>query len=227
MNKAFVEAYRRCNQSKYGNDFMSFLRFIYSRDPFCRKLKIHNKGSIRFSSKAIEGSNNEMVVGKNSLVNRVELKVHGSGNKIIIGENCLIDKQCRLYVFGNHTELIIGDNSTVSHDTELLVQENGRKIIIGKDCMFSHHINIRTSDAHPIFALDGGDRINQGKDVYIGNHVWLTPGVIIQKGVVIGDGAIVATNSIVTKDVPSHSVVAGMPARVVKEGVDWGRKIEE
>jgi acetyltransferase-like isoleucine patch superfamily enzyme len=41
------------------------------------------------------------------------------------------------------------------------------------------------------------------------------------KGVTIGDGAIVAAGAVVTKDVPAYSLVAGNPARVIKENVVW------
>lgn len=217
--------YERCNKKWYGNDIMLFLRRLYSSDYFHRKMKINNKGSIRFSQKEIEGKNNYMVVGRQSLLNRIILIIHGSNNKITIGENCKIGRNCKLYLFGNNLELTIGDGTTFNHDDELLVQEDNTKIIIGNDCMFSHHINVRTSDAHSIFSLSG-ERINLAKNVIIGNHVWVTPHCVIQKGVTIKESAIIATGSIVTKDVPAHSVVAGMPAKVVRENIEWRRKLE-
>lgn len=224
MKQRLVEFYRKCSQSKYGYDVMHLFRYIYSRDPFCRKLRIMNKGSIRVSSKDIEGHNNIMEVGKSTLLNRVVISVHGNNNRIRIGDNCKVGKGCRIYLFGDNCELLIGDGCTFSHDDELLVQEDGRKITIGRDCMFSHHINIRTSDAHAVYEI-GGERINIAKDVVIGNHVWVTANAIIQKGVTIHDGAVVATCSVVTKDVPANCVVGGMPAKVVKEGIIWNRKI--
>jgi len=51
----------------------------------------------------------------------------------------------------------------------------------------------------------------------IGNGVWIMPAVIIAPGVTIGDEAVIATGSVVTKDVPPRCLVAGVPARVVKE----------
>jgi acetyltransferase-like isoleucine patch superfamily enzyme len=43
----------------------------------------------------------------------------------------------------------------------------------------------------------------------------------ILKGVRIGDGAVIAAGSVVTKDVPSHCLAAGVPAKVIKEHVSW------
>lgn len=224
MKQKIVEFYRKCNQSKYGNDIMRLIRYVYSRDPFNRKLKIMNKGSVRIHYKEIEGSNNTMVIGRKTLLNGITLKVHGSNNRILIGENCKLGRGCKLYLFGNNCELNIGNGCTFNHDNELLVQEDSKKIIIGEDCMFSHHINVRTSDAHSLFNLEG-ERINNARDVIIGNHVWITANVIIQKGVTISDGSIIATCSVVTKDIPSNCVAAGMPAKLVKAGIVWDRKL--
>lgn len=51
----------------------------------------------------------------------------------------------------------------------------------------------------------------------IGKGVWIMPNVIIAPGVTIGDESVVATGSVVTKDVPSRVLVAGVPAKVVKD----------
>ena len=44
---------------------------------------------------------------------------------------------------------------------------------------------------------------------------------MILKGVTIGDGAIIAAGSVVTKDVPAHTIVAGVPAKVVEGIIEW------
>ena len=53
--------------------------------------------------------------------------------------------------------------------------------------------------------------------VTIGNNVWIGDKATILPGVTIGDGAVVAANAVVTKDVPAYSVVAGNPARIIKQ----------
>ena len=55
------------------------------------------------------------------------------------------------------------------------------------------------------------------KPVKIGNKVWIGAHATILPGVTIGDGAVVAAGAVVTKDVPSNVVVAGVPAKVIKE----------
>lgn len=55
----------------------------------------------------------------------------------------------------------------------------------------------------------------------IGNKVWIASGAMILRGVTIGEGAIIAAGAIVSKDVPARCMVAGVPAKVVKENVYW------
>lgn len=57
----------------------------------------------------------------------------------------------------------------------------------------------------------------QERPVVIGNDVWIGDRAIILAGVHVGDGAIIAAGAVVTHDVPPYSIVAGVPARVIKE----------
>ncbi len=54
------------------------------------------------------------------------------------------------------------------------------------------------------------------RPVVIGNDVWIGERVIILPGVHVGDGAILAAGAVVTKDVPAHAIVAGVPAKIIK-----------
>lgn len=55
------------------------------------------------------------------------------------------------------------------------------------------------------------------KPVNIGSRVWIMPNVTIIYGVSIGDEAVVATGAVVTRDVPARTLVAGVPAKIVKQ----------
>ena len=59
------------------------------------------------------------------------------------------------------------------------------------------------------------------KPIIIGDHVWIGKNALILKGVTIGNGAIVAAGSVVVKDVSAKTLVAGNPAKVIKDNVEW------
>lgn len=103
-----------------------------------------------------------------------------------------------------------------------------RGVTIGCNCAIAEGVRIMDNSWHEIY-----DKLCQYKPgsvevsreqilpVVIGNHVWIATNAIILPGVTIGEGAIVACGAVVTKDVPPHCLVAGVPARVVRENVDW------
>ena len=74
---------------------------------------------------------------------------------------------------------------------------------------------------HSIFD-ENGNLINVGQSITIGNHVWICKDVKIMKNTNIPDGCIVAQGSIVTKKFEKENcILAGNPARVVKENIHW------
>lgn len=89
------------------------------------------------------------------------------------------------------------------------------EITIGDNCAISHDFTIMDSNAHKI------NGVLDSAPVKIGNHVWIGTRVTVLSGVTIGDGAIIAAGSVVTKDVPSNCMVAGVPAQIKKTNVRW------
>lgn len=88
-------------------------------------------------------------------------------------------------------------------------------VSIGNGTVISENVVIRDDDGHTI---DG--RKNHGR-IEIGNNVWIGLNVVILKNVVIGDGAVVAAGSVVMKDVAPATLVAGNPARLIRERISW------
>ncbi len=91
-------------------------------------------------------------------------------------------------------------------------------ITIGKDVGLSHNVTLRDGDHHSVTGQSSGTA-----PIVIGDHVWVGMNATILKGVTVGDGAVVAAGSVVTRDVPAHTLVGGVPAKVIRENVyfDW------
>ncbi|AJY77773.1 acetyltransferase [Paenibacillus beijingensis] len=117
-------------------------------------------------------------------------------------------------------EIVIGDRTYINRRTEIMCKQS---VVIGSDCAISWDVVITDTDYHQITGLDANGSVmnDDAKPVRIGNHVWIGCRAIILKGVTIGSGAIVAAGSVVTKDVPAGTLVAGVPAKVVKHDVHW------
>ena len=91
------------------------------------------------------------------------------------------------------------------------------EVHIGKGANIAREAVIRDYDGHYIEDVN----YRTAKPIKIGDNVWIGYRAMILKGVTIGEGSIIAANAVVTKDVPAHCVVAGNPAKIIRENVNW------
>lgn len=89
-------------------------------------------------------------------------------------------------------------------------------ITIGDNCMFGPDVKLYTA-THPIDPTERNSGLELGKPITIGNNVWLGGSVSVLPGVTIGDNVVAATGTIIIKDVPNNVVVAGNPAKIIKQ----------
>lgn len=149
------------------------------------------------------------------------IEVYGTNNKIVFDEGIQIHN-ATIILRGNDLLLYIGKDSRMGGGRIIIMGQSNR-ITIGKECMLSDHLQIWSSDSHPIFDADM-NIINPSLPIIIHDNVWIGSCVTVLKGVTIGEGAIIGMNSIVTRDVPSHSVCVGNPARMIRSNVSWRRE---
>ncbi len=111
-----------------------------------------------------------------------------------------------------NSHLVLGKGSFINSDCKIRCH---KEITIGEGCAISHDFTVMDSNSHE---LDGS---RNTKPVHIGNHVWIGTRVTVLSGVTVGGGAVIAAGSLVTKNVPEDSLVGGVPARILKEKVEW------
>ncbi len=122
--------------------------------------------------------------------------------------------------YGAYIEIINGGHLTIGQGAANvgLTIMCADKITIGNNVRIGRNVSIRDwNGLHVILT----DTYKNGGPVTIADQVWLCTGCTIMPGVTIGTGSVVAANSVVTKDVPPHTLVAGSPARVIKENIEW------
>lgn len=147
---------------------------------------------------------------------------------ISIGNDVVIGKQVRLTAWRSHLsitgkqvfnpEIILGNNCSIGDGGHITAIN---KIILNDNVRLGPHVLI-TDNSHGEFkenllcvAPNKRPLCSKGP-VIIGTNVWVGEKVSIMPGVTIGDGVIIAANSVVTKSIPSYSIVAGVPAKIIK-----------
>jgi acetyltransferase-like isoleucine patch superfamily enzyme len=145
--------------------------------------------------------------------------LHACPQGIEVGENTIVMYGAVLHVYNfrdmPHSGIKIGRDSLI-----------GEYSVIRGQGGVSMGDRVYTSPFTQIIAVnhvfDDPDRpfVDQGitaEGIVIEDDVWLGSGAVITDGVHVGQGAVVAAGAVVTKDVPPHTVVGGVPARVIKK----------
>lgn len=176
----------------------------------------------------IKGDDNVIEAAAGVSLDRFNFVVYGNGNRIVIGRNCFFNKlEVSVGIVdapADGVSIVIGDGVTGGGRVHLFAAEDNSEIIIGDDCMFSSGIDVWCTDSHAICNEDG-EVLNQGRSVVVGRHVWVGKDVKIGKNAQIADDSIVGWGSVVTSVFRQpRSVIAGNPARIVKENVLWKRE---
>jgi acetyltransferase-like isoleucine patch superfamily enzyme len=136
---------------------------------------------------------------------------------------------------GPNAVLRVGRWAWIGHDCKIRVHEGevsiGAKTVIGQECTISafQHVSIGRECivADRVMLIDFDHGVTeverpirlQGiykRDVRVGHNVWMGYGACVLRGVSIGDNSIVGTSAVVTRDFPANSVLAGVPARLLR-----------
>ena len=209
------EAAKWCRDHKIPCIHMDFL---FNKSGICGKyLKAiggryedYNHNCITISDKAADNIFIEIFKSKNT-------SVHIGGIKV--------KDRLKIKMMGHQGMLSIGEGTSVV-TAKIIVNTEGH-VKIGKDCMLADDISVMQSDQHLIFDKSTHERINYPRNIVIGNHVWIGRESQILGGAEIGDGSVCGARTVTSGKFPSNVIIAGCPARVVRENVVWARDLVE
>jgi maltose O-acetyltransferase len=114
---------------------------------------------------------------------------HGAARRLRIGADCFINQDC---VFDATAVIEIGDNVNLGHGVLI------------------------TTSSHAIGGAERRGGRLEPEPVRVGDGAWLASRVVVLPGVEVGEGAIVAAGAVVTRSVPPHTMVGGVPAREIR-----------
>ncbi len=155
--------------------------------------------SLIFGSKG-----SDIRISKNTII-RGRL-VSCNGGKIIFEEFSQIGINSKVYAID---KVVIGAGTCIANDVTIC--DNNNHPIHPDDRMIMQHTAPGSKERSWIYSNKA--------PIIIGKNCWIGEFSRICKGVIIGDNSIVAANSVVTKSVPANCIVAGNPAKVVKENI--------
>lgn len=133
------------------------------------------------------------------------------GTLMEVGNNYGISKNGPKLVVGNHCHIGEYNHFTATNRIEI-----GDGLLTGRYVLITDNSHGDSSGVENYISPTQRRVVSKGT-VIIGKNVWLGDKVSIMANVRIGDGVIVAANSVVTHDIPSYSVVAGVPAKIIKK----------
>lgn len=118
--------------------------------------------------------------------------------------------------YGDKKLVVIGNNVNLNN---ALFNTASGKIFIGDDSFCGHNCSLITGTHN--YKKIGKDRQidipDSGRDIIIGNGVWIGSSSIVLGPCKIGDNVVIAANSVVNKDIPSNTIYGGSPAKYIKD----------
>jgi acetyltransferase-like isoleucine patch superfamily enzyme len=160
------------------------------------------------------------------------------GSKIILGDNLFIRKKSNLRLLARKNSVIeLGKDIDVQGDGIVIDGCSDSKITIGNNVEFFKFVTITSRSninignwviiAPFVYIVDNDHKIDNkvkikesewiSKPIVIGENTWIGTKVTILKGIDIGENCVIGANSVVTKSFQKNNMIAGIPAKIIKE----------
>ena len=185
-----------------------------------RRIRVKRVRGCRF---VFSGDNNHVVL--HEPLGKLDLHVRvSSGVYIELQSSIVYQRKIKIIKYAGEqyqNSLFIGKNFSTTNYCVCDFCTGPGNITIGCGCLFADGV-LWTGDWHTLYDCNDGKVLNANSDICIGNHVWLATGCMLLKGANIADNSVVGARSIVNKKFDKPNVViAGVPAKIVKENVNW------
>ena len=152
------------------------------------------------------------------------IRMLGSGSLVMLNDIADGYVQINEMLLRSSNQLVFWGIGATSVGISVELEGDGRSCVIGDDALISNDVWIRNYDMHAIHDLQSGAQINrQPCDTVLERHVWLGQDALLLNCERIGMGSIVGARALVKGFVPNLTVAAGAPARMLREGISWGR----
>lgn len=182
------------------------------RNQFNVHARLRGKSKIRIS-----GKNNTITI-RNGKLKNIRIGIDGNDNSIVIDENVQIGA-LEIIIQNSASQITIGKGTEIG-GAKIVCCEFQDQVHIGNDSLIADDVEFWSCDGHSIY--QNGERINPSKPIIISDNVWIGRNVKILKGVTIFQNTVIGMGSLVTaRNYPANSLIAGFPAKVLKEGITW------
>lgn len=178
-------------------------------------------GVLRGKSKIrISGKNNTIIIRSGKLKN-IRIGIDGDNNIIEFGEDIQIGS-LEIIIQSSSCKVFIGEKTQIG-GAKIVCCEYEDQVIIGSNNLIADDVEFWSCDGHSIYK--DAKRINQSMPIIISDHVWIARNVKILKGVTIQSNTVIGMSSLVTSgNYPSNTLIAGLPAKVIKQGITWSHE---
>lgn len=190
------------------------------------KKRVAKRRDLRGLDIKMSGHNNTITIELPNSFKNSKIQMDGDNNQIYIGESKIGFRNLEILMLasGNNRKLSFGENCSCE-GLSIFHHNHNSTLDIGNNVMFARNCLIQTCDSHCMMDCDTHELLNNDEThMVFGDNIWCAQGTVILKKAMIPSRTIIGCGSTVTKPfAQENTVIAGVPARVVRKNITWSR----